>query len=87
MYDETIVRDRLWNLADMLPSSPEEGYRMWYDGEEILCETEQMAEHLADFIDTIYRGQTATTGYYDPEEDERNGETNDHTGWYYVTVG
>ena len=87
MYNETIVKDRIWGLACMLPESPDEGYRMWFDGEEILCETEQMAEHLADFFDMIYRGQTVTTGYYDPEEDKHNGEVNNHTGWYYVTIG
>ena len=26
------------------------------------------------------------TGYYDPEEDKRNGEEDRYTGWYYVNV-
>lgn len=26
------------------------------------------------------------TGYYDPEEDKRNGEEDRYTGWYYVNI-
>ena len=86
MYNEFIIKQYLEHLGYLLPSSPDDGYKVWFDGEEILCDTEQLAEHLADLIDILYRGQTANTGYYDPEEDERNGETNNHTGWYYVTI-
>ena len=57
----------------------------WTDGEEILCKTEEAAEHLADFLEDL-GFDSVRTGYYDPEEDQRNNEVNDHTGWYYVTV-
>ena len=57
----------------------------WTDGEEILCKTEEAAEYLADFLEDI-GFDYVHTGYYDPEEDKRNNEVDDHTGWYYVTV-
>lgn len=79
------TKDAIYSMCvSCLPSTPDS--RFWFDGEEVLCETEQQAENLADFFDTLYGGATVNTGYYDPDEDERNGETNDHTGWYYVTI-
>lgn len=57
----------------------------WTDGEEILCKTEAAAEHLANFLEDI-GFDIVHTGYYDPEEDRRNNEVNDHTGWYYVNI-
>ena len=57
----------------------------WTDGEEILCKTEEAAENLANFLEDI-GFDTVHTGYYDPEEDRRNNEVNDHTGWYYVCI-
>lgn len=39
---------------------------------------------------TLYHGQredvTINTGYYDPEEDERNHEVDRHTGWWYINM-
>lgn len=73
------------DIASALPNSPD--YRIWsIDGDEILCETEQIAETLADLFDSMYGGPTVNTGYYDPIDDERYGETDDRTGFYYVTV-
>ena len=45
---------------------------------------------LAPLIEAFYQSQgeeiCVNTGYYDPEEDERNGEKDKHTGWWYVNV-
>lgn len=71
-------------IVDLLPHKPD--YRIWSDGDEILCENENLAEHIADFIDAVYGDQTVNTGFYDPEEDQRNNEVTDSTGWYYVTI-
>lgn len=54
----------------------------WTDGSEFLCDTEERAEVLADFLEAL--GMEPHTGYYDPKEDEINGELDNHTGWYYV---
>ena len=63
---------------------------VWSDGTEILCRTESAAEAIADLLWQLYNSQgdevTVTTGYYDPEEDERNGERDRYTGWWYVGI-
>lgn len=60
-------------------------------GDEILCKTESAANALADMFECLYKAQgeeiLVNTGYYDPEEDERNGEVDRYTGWWYVNIG
>lgn len=74
--------DKLWELLEWLPREPVHGY--WYDGNEILTPDEIGAESVADFIDALAGDRISHTGYYDPKEDERSGEVDDHTGYYYV---
>lgn len=79
-------------LANKLPLSPDPPIvgdvavpvDMWYDLDAILCRTEEMAEALADWLNEF--DYDAATGYYDPEEDERDDCVDDHTGWYYVHI-
>ena len=63
---------------------------VWSSGDEILCKTESAAEAISDMIWQLYRAQgesvTLTTGYYDPEEDQRNGQEDRFTGWWYVDI-
>ena len=64
---------------------------IWCDGgTEILCRTESAAQAVADLLELLYRKDgeeiLINTGYYDPEEDKRNGEEDRYTGWYYVNV-
>lgn len=64
---------------------------VWSDGyEEILCKTESAADAIADLIQQLYASQgedvTTVTGYYDPEEDRRNGDEDEYTGWWYITI-
>lgn len=61
----------------------------WSDIEtEILCATEELADRLADRIESLYEADgedvLLSTGYYDPEEDKRNDEVDEYTGWWYV---
>ena len=64
---------------------------VWSAGDEILCKTESAADALADLLWQLYRSQdedvVITTGFYDPEEDKRNGEQDRFTGWWYVYIG
>ena len=57
---------------------------------ENLCKTERAAKAVADILELLYRKDgeeiLINTGYYDPEEDKRNGEEDRYTGWYYVNV-
>lgn len=51
--------------------------------EKSLSIVKNAADSLADFLDQVC-GLTCTTGYYDPKEDEENGETDNLTGWHYI---
>lgn len=64
---------------------------VWSAGDEILCKTKNAADALADLLWQLYRSQdedvVITTGFYDPEEDKKNGEQDRFTGWWYVYIG
>lgn len=76
-------------ITERLRDFPE-GEIWTQDGDEILCKTETAANVIADMFTTLYKTQgdeiNVTTGYYDPEEDEKNNEVDVRTGWYYVDV-
>lgn len=59
-------------------------------GDEIMCRTQSAADAIADLIESLYRSQgediVVNTGYYDPEEDRRNGEEDRCTGWWYINI-
>lgn len=78
--------DAVENLLSYLPSKPSGAmwHDYWYDGENILCRTEEQSETIAYFLDEVIGDSVTHTGYYDPKEDERSGEVDDHTGYYYV---
>lgn len=57
---------------------------VWEDGEEILVSDEITADVIADFLECL--GFDTHTGYYDPEQDERDHATDDHTGWWYIDI-
>ena len=55
------------------------------DGDELLFRYESDCERFADALDDhVFGCHECHTGYYDPEEDERSNEVDEHTGWYYV---
>lgn len=78
-FDEICKRLRDYSEGDI-----------WSAGDEILCKTESAADAIADLIESLYRSDDeevmVNTGYYDPEEDERNGEVDRFTGWWYVNI-
>lgn len=75
-------------IADRLRDYPEGD--IWSTGDEILCKTKSAADAIADMFETLYKSQgemvVVNTGYYDPEEDTRNGEIDRFTGWWYVNI-
>ena len=77
-----IISDRLRDYSDG---------DVWSSGDEILCRTESAADALSDMLFQLYKSQDEdvliNTGYYDPEEDKRNGEEDRYTGWWYVNIG
>lgn len=68
-------------IISALPNVPDE---IWTNGMEILTKSERVADIIADIIDSFYGETISHTGYYDPEEDERNGEADKYTGYYYI---
>lgn len=77
----SLFTDRLRDYSDE---------EVWSDGTEILCKTESATKAIEDLLWQLYNAQgeevTVLTGYYDPEEDKRNGEEDRYTGWWYVTI-
>lgn len=65
----------------VLPKEPTEGWAMWTDGVEILTKSEEIAARISRVMDLFADGHY---GYYDPEEDERNNEVTNTTGYWYV---
>jgi hypothetical protein len=86
-----IIHHMTWfdEIIDRLHNYPAEN--IWSNGDEILCKTEEVADALADMLECLYKAQgedvLINTGYYDPIEDERNGEVDRYTGWWYVDIG
>lgn len=78
---ENLASNTMDAIFELLPKEPS---NIWTDGTDILCKTESMAEAIADLFDAMFRTPIAHTGYYDPEEDERNNEVTESTGYYYV---
>lgn len=75
-------------ICERLPDYSEG--RIWCSGDEILVRTQSAAETLADLIELVARQNgeevIVNTGYYDPEEDKKNGEEDRCTGWYYLNI-
>lgn len=72
--------------------SDDPGLSVRWDGDEMmLCRTESAANAIADLFEQLYRSQgeevVINTGFYDPEEDKRDGTVDDYTGWWYVKIG
>jgi len=85
----------LWNgIINMLPTQPRsydtaDDPGFWTNGEEILCPSETEMNMLYEFLNDIFRefgNYILVTGWYDPEEDTRNGEHDDCTGFNYIRL-
>lgn len=79
-------------LLEQLPRQPRsfdttDDPGFWSDGEMILCPTEAKCEFIADFLQDLFHDATIVvqTGYFDPFEDHNNGESDDYTGFYYIS--
>ena len=63
---------------------------IWSSKDEILCKSESAANTIAELIEHLYASQQEDIlvhiGYYDPIEDEKSGEVDKFTGWWYVDI-
>ncbi len=89
-YESHIFQNMFDQIAKTLPTEPVKYGReqiVWYDeeGDEIICKTSEIAELIANILDSVSGEHESHTGYYDPQEDalEPNGPFRT-TGWYYV---
>ena len=78
-------------IGAMLNASKKNGTTdMWFDGERILSPNKSDINWLMTFfeelVDETKVDFLTVTGYYDPEEDKRNNEVDDHTGMYYLEI-
>lgn len=85
-FDKYFMDCHIWTyLRESLNENENKKHGYWTNGNEILCKTEEATEHLADFLEDLGFCDVQT-GYYDPEEDKRNGEVDECTGYWYVSV-
>ena len=84
-HDETANQIRIevnLFLDQILPVDyPLCDWAFWTDGTEILTKSEELAARMERIVSFFADGHYH---YYDPEEDKRNGETDNHTGYWYV---
>lgn len=57
---------------------------IWSDGDKILCDDFIIANLIADLLQAM--GYTPVTGYYDRDDDEKNGTVDEYTGFHYISV-
>lgn len=57
---------------------------LWSNGSLFLAASAAIADEVANWFDEL--GFCACTGYYDPEEDVRNGCVDECTGFHYVDI-
>ena len=79
------MSQQMWPFLLWCLQQQEERHGYWTNGQDILCPTEDAADKLADFLEDL-GFDVVNTGYFDPEEDARNGETDECTGYWYVSV-
>lgn len=85
---EEIKMITFYQILESLPTEPkacDDNPGIWSNGCDIMCETEAIANTIADFLESMGVSDVATTGYFDPDEDRRCNEVNECTGYYYVT--
>ena len=62
----------------------------WTNGDFILCPTEDEQDVMLAFLETmileLQEDYSLLSGYYDSDEDQRNNEVDDCTGFYYVDI-
>ena len=80
----TTVGEAFDAITELLFANTENRHGIFtYDGNEILCPKHYQAEGIADLLEDMGI-ENVLTGYYDPEEDKRNGEVDARTGYFYV---
>lgn len=88
------IRNAWDTIISMLPREPRsfdtaDDPGFWTNGDEILCPSEAEASMLYAFLDDMFRefgNYQLITGWYDPEEDARENEQDNCTGFNYIRL-
>lgn len=83
-HDENMnnIRTEVYSFVEcILPQTPSPEWAFWTDGIEILTKSEELAARLEKIVSFFADGHYHR---YDPEEDAKLNETDDHTGYWYV---
>lgn len=82
---EHYLKDLWQKITDAIGLAEDSTKReIWTDGSEFLVKDEESADCIADFLQAM--GFDSHVGYYDPEDDERSNEVDDHTGYWYIDI-
>ena len=78
-------------IGAMVNKAKNDGHTdMWFDGERILSPNKSDINWITTFFEELLDETKVdfltVTGYYDPEEDKRNNEVDNHTGMYYLEI-
>lgn len=86
--EECETTDLFSEILKALPKTPGECSDYWTNKDIILCSSEEKMCALISFLTDLYsiRNINILTGYYDPDEDEKSGEVDECTGFWYVDI-
>lgn len=80
--------DAYYSIIERFSNPPEyDEDILWSCGTLLLSPSEKTVNVIADIFEERYPQLCMVTGYYEPEEDERMGEVDECTGFYYVDIG
>lgn len=83
--DEEMTAAAVYNAMWVLVNE-HEGKVLTCNGDEFVFKTEDGSESFADLVDQMFGERVARTGWYDPEEDAKDGVNDVFTGKYYVNM-
>ena len=75
------IYEAMWTMVN-----EHEGKVLTTQDGDLFFEREDAADVLADLFDQMFGQRVAVTGWYDPEEDARDGINDEYTGKYYVNI-
>lgn len=80
------IDKKIWTylIESLLENEENNTHGFWTDGTDILCKTEEEAKSVANFLEDM-GFDSISTGYYDPDEDERNGCVDEKTGCWFIS--
>ena len=86
MENFEVAEKLFFAIMEALDNTEVENPKFWTDSEKIMSKDKAAISGIADLLDDVAGCGVCCTGYYDPEEDKRNGEVDKYTGYYYLEL-